>query len=64
MSRTLVRTALRRSNTQIRYITAVRAGAARDQVAAVYAQLERDFGMLAPPVVLHSPARGRSRPAG
>jgi AhpD family alkylhydroperoxidase len=58
MSRTLVRTALRRSNPQIRYITAVRPAAARDQVAAVYAQLERDFGMLAPPVVLHSPAPG------
>jgi AhpD family alkylhydroperoxidase len=56
MSRTLVRAALRRSSTQIHYVTAVRPGAARDQVAAVYAQLERDFGMLAPPVVLHSPA--------
>jgi AhpD family alkylhydroperoxidase len=58
MSRTLVRTALRRSRTQIRHIDAVRPGAARDPVRRIYAQIERDFGMLAPPVILHSPAPG------
>jgi AhpD family alkylhydroperoxidase len=58
MSRTLVRTALRRSRTQIRHVSAVRPGAARDPVRTIYAQIERDFGMLAPPVILHSPAPG------
>lgn len=50
--------ALRRSVTQIRYISIVPPGDAQGVVAAVYAQVERDFGMLAPPVVLHSPAEG------
>jgi alkylhydroperoxidase family enzyme len=54
----LARRALRRSLTQIQYVSAVPPGAARGLVAAVYAQAERDFGMLAPPVALHSPAPG------
>ncbi len=58
MSGMLIRTALRRSQAQIRHVSAVRPGAAQDLVAAVYAQAERDFGMLAPPVSLHSPAPG------
>jgi alkylhydroperoxidase family enzyme len=34
----------------------VRFSAARDNVAHVYQELERDFGVLAPPIALHSPA--------
>jgi AhpD family alkylhydroperoxidase len=49
---------LRRSLDQIRYVTPVRPAAARDLIASVYAQSERDFGMIAPPVALHSPAPG------
>lgn len=41
---------------QVEHVSAVRPQAARGRVAEVYAQLERDFGMLAPPVILHSPA--------
>ncbi|MGN9837136.1 carboxymuconolactone decarboxylase family protein [Nonomuraea sp. H19] len=41
---------------QVRHVSPVRPGAARGLVAEVYAQVERDFGMLAPPVVMHSPA--------
>lgn len=58
MKRVLMRRALRRSTMQIRHVRPVPPGAAAGQVAAVYAQVERDFGMLAPPVVLHSPAAG------
>lgn len=39
----------------VRYVAPVRRSAARDVVAEVYRQVERDFGMLAPPVSLHSP---------
>jgi hypothetical protein len=42
--------------TQVRYVSPVRRGAAQDLVGRVYAQVERDFGVLAPPVALHSPA--------
>lgn len=52
----LIRTLLRRSLAQIRHVSAVRPTGARDLVAKVYQQLERDFGLLAPPVGLHSPA--------
>jgi AhpD family alkylhydroperoxidase len=52
----LIRTALRRSLAQIAHVSAIRPGQARDLVARVYQQVERDFGMLAPPVALHSPA--------
>jgi AhpD family alkylhydroperoxidase len=41
---------------QVRHVTPVRPGAATGLVARVYDQVERDFGMLAPPVALHSPA--------
>ncbi len=58
MSNALMRRALRRSTAQIRHISPVPPGSATGQVAAVYAQVERDFGMLAPPVALHSPAAG------
>lgn len=42
--------------TQIRYVTPIPPKAAGPLVSRVYAQVERDFGVLAPPVVLHSPA--------
>lgn len=42
--------------TQVRYVSPVRMSAATGLVADVYAQSERDFGLLAPPVALHSPA--------
>src|SRR4051794_40035248 len=58
MAGSLLHKALRRSLDQIRYVTPVRAPAADDTVARVYQQVERDFGMLAPPVALHSPAPG------
>ncbi|MEO3867438.1 carboxymuconolactone decarboxylase family protein [Nonomuraea sp. B12E4] len=41
---------------QIRHVTPVRPATAQGLVAQVYAQVEREFGMLAPPVILHSPA--------
>jgi AhpD family alkylhydroperoxidase len=41
---------------QVRHVRPVHPAAARGLVARVYAQLQQDFGMLAPPVVLHSPA--------
>ncbi|NEC09987.1 carboxymuconolactone decarboxylase family protein [Streptomyces sp. SID7909] len=41
---------------QIRYVTPVRPGDADSPTAEVYRQVEREFGVLAPPVVLHSPA--------
>ncbi|MBA0125328.1 carboxymuconolactone decarboxylase family protein [Haloechinothrix sp. YIM 98757] len=56
MTRKLVRAALRRSQAQVHHVTPVAPGAARGRVAEVYRQVERDFGMLAPPVTLHSPA--------
>lgn len=54
----LVRAALRRAVGQVRHVTPVRPRSAGDLVARVYQQVERDFGMLAPPIALHSPAPG------
>jgi len=54
----IIRAALRVAPEQVRGISPVRRGAARDLVARVYDQVERDFGVLAPPVRLHSPAPG------
>jgi AhpD family alkylhydroperoxidase len=54
----LARMTRRGTQRQIRHVPAVPPDAARGQVARVYAQLERDFGMLAPPVALHAPAPG------
>lgn len=51
----LLRTAVRRSLADVRHVTPVRPGSARGPVAEVYRQLEGEFGVLAPPVVLHSP---------
>ncbi|MFD0747046.1 carboxymuconolactone decarboxylase family protein [Phytohabitans flavus] len=41
---------------QLRHVAPVRLEAARGLVARVYEQVERDFGMLAPPISLHAPA--------
>jgi len=56
--RTLRRATRRTTLAQIRYLTPVGPDAAPPAVARVYAQVERDFGMLAPPVSLHAPAPG------
>jgi AhpD family alkylhydroperoxidase len=45
-----------RAQAQIRHVRPVSPERATGRVASVYAQVERDFGMLAPPVSLHSPA--------
>ncbi|MFL6109979.1 MAG: carboxymuconolactone decarboxylase family protein [Catenulispora sp.] len=51
------RLALRRATlSQVRQITPVDVRSARLLVARVYQEMERDFGVLAPPVALHSPA--------
>jgi AhpD family alkylhydroperoxidase len=42
--------------TQVRYVTPVPPKAAGALATRVYGQVERDFGVLAPPVALHSPA--------
>jgi AhpD family alkylhydroperoxidase len=44
------------STVQVRQVCAVPHGAARGDVARVYHELERDFGVLAPPVILHAPS--------
>jgi AhpD family alkylhydroperoxidase len=52
----LLASGVRRSLGQIRYVSPVMPGHAEGLVASVYAQAERDFGLVAPPLVLHSPA--------
>jgi AhpD family alkylhydroperoxidase len=52
----LVNAVGRRSLAGIRHVSAVRPGGAEGLVAQVYHQVERDFGLLAPPMALHSPA--------
>lgn len=42
--------------THVRHVTPVAPRVANGLVGRVYRQVERDFGMLAPPVALHSPA--------
>ncbi|MEU5090360.1 carboxymuconolactone decarboxylase family protein [Streptomyces sp. NPDC021356] len=54
--RPLVRILLKGSLRQIRHITAVPQDAAGGPVAEVYAQARREFGIVAPPLALHSPA--------
>jgi AhpD family alkylhydroperoxidase len=44
------------STVQVRQVSAVPYDAAEGDVARVYRELERDFGVLAPPVILHAPA--------
>jgi AhpD family alkylhydroperoxidase len=59
MSRMFIRTARRSSLAQIRHVRPVRpderGGSGPDLVARVYAEIEREFGMLAPPMALHAP---------
>jgi AhpD family alkylhydroperoxidase len=55
MSSALLVRGARRSLAQIRYVTPVPPGAAAGLVASVYAQTERDCGLLVPPIALHSP---------
>jgi len=53
----LVRASLRSLSTaQVRHVRAVRFDAAGDDVARIYREIERDSGVLAPPIVLHAPA--------
>ena len=52
----LLASGVRRSLAQIRYVSPVLPGEASGLVARVYDQAERDFGLVAPPLVLHSPA--------
>lgn len=54
----LARATRRPTLAHIRHVTPVPPAAATGLVAQVYRQVERDFGMLAPPVSLHSPAPG------
>ncbi|MFD0692210.1 carboxymuconolactone decarboxylase family protein [Actinomadura fibrosa] len=56
MSGLLVRATRRAAPSHVRYVRTVAPDAAEGLVARVYAQVERDFGMLAPPVALHAPA--------
>ncbi|QXV59033.1 carboxymuconolactone decarboxylase family protein [Amycolatopsis sp. TNS106] len=56
MAPALVRLALRRALREVRYVRPVPFGRATGLVRDVYRRLERDFGMLAPPVALHSPS--------
>ncbi|KDN18870.1 carboxymuconolactone decarboxylase family protein [Amycolatopsis rifamycinica] len=52
----LVRVALRRTLKDVKHVEATAPRRARGLVRAVYRQVERDFGMLAPPMALHSPS--------
>jgi alkylhydroperoxidase/carboxymuconolactone decarboxylase family protein YurZ len=56
MKNAIMANGLRRSLAQIRYVSPVMPGTAGGLVATVYTQAEQDFGMVAPPVALHSPA--------
>nr|WP_311132382.1 carboxymuconolactone decarboxylase family protein [Nonomuraea gerenzanensis]SBO95865.1 alkylhydroperoxidase like protein, AhpD family [Nonomuraea gerenzanensis] len=56
MGRLLARVTERGVLAQVRHVSPVPPRAARGLVGRVYGQLVRDFGMAAPPVLLHSPA--------
>jgi alkylhydroperoxidase/carboxymuconolactone decarboxylase family protein YurZ len=56
MKSAIMANGLRRSLAQIRYVSPVMPGTATGLVATVYGQAEQDFGMVAPPLALHSPA--------
>ncbi|MEC3976932.1 carboxymuconolactone decarboxylase family protein [Amycolatopsis sp. H20-H5] len=58
MTPTVVRLALRRTLRDVKYVRPVRPRRATGLVRSVYTQLERDFGLLAPPIGLHSPSPG------
>ncbi|SDJ97650.1 alkylhydroperoxidase AhpD family core domain-containing protein [Actinopolyspora mzabensis] len=50
------RTMLRSAGMRTKHVSPVRPESASGVVAEVYRQTERDFGMLAPPITLHSPS--------
>ena len=56
MKNAIMSNGLRRQIGQIKYVSPVMPGSADGLVAATYAQVEKDFGMVAPPFVAHSPA--------
>ena len=56
MSNAFLTKGVRRSLGQIHYVKPVMPGSADGLVASVYTQAERDFGLIAAPLVLHSPA--------
>lgn len=56
MKSAIMANGLRRSIAQIRYVSPVLPGTATGVVASVYDQAEKDFGMVAAPVAMHSPA--------
>ncbi|MFC4586702.1 carboxymuconolactone decarboxylase family protein [Sphaerisporangium corydalis] len=56
MGKLLSRVMLPGTLSQVRHVSPVRPRDASGLVTRVYAQAERDFGMLAPPLLLHSPA--------
>jgi hypothetical protein len=56
MKNAIMSNGLRRTLGQTRYVSPVMPGTADGLVATVYAQAEKDFGMVAPPLALHSPA--------
>jgi alkylhydroperoxidase/carboxymuconolactone decarboxylase family protein YurZ len=56
MKNAIMSNGLRRTLGQTRYVSPVMPGTADGLVATVYAQAEKDFGMVAPPFALHSPA--------
>ncbi|MQS06132.1 carboxymuconolactone decarboxylase family protein [Streptomyces alkaliphilus] len=55
-TRTIVRAVVRGSLRDIHHVTAVPPNRAGGEVARVYARAEREFGVLAPPLALHSSA--------
>jgi AhpD family alkylhydroperoxidase len=58
MGSVLTRATLRGTRAQVRHITPVHPTDAQGLTARVYQQVQRDLGMLAPPITLHSPAPG------
>jgi alkylhydroperoxidase family enzyme len=58
MPELFVRTARRSAMAQVRHVAPVPPEDAPEPVARVYAEVERDFGMLAPPVAVHAPSPG------
>lgn len=51
----LIRSGVERSLAEVRYVSPVARTAAQGLVADTYRQIDREFGILAPPLVLHSP---------
>src|SRR6266508_3798443 len=63
MGELLARVSRRATRAQVHHVTPVLADRAGGLVAEVYRQVERDFGMLAPPIALHAPAPETLLPA-